>query len=79
MHVEFVEIAKMSNDSEALVVKTLLESHGIHVLMKTTLVQSVLPITVDGVGLVKILVPKEDEQKAREIIDKDGQPHLVSD
>lgn len=77
--VHFVKIASMANDSEALVVKSLLESHGIHVLMKTPLVQSVHPITVNGVGLVSVFVPEEDETRAREILDEDGLPRVVAE
>lgn len=77
--VKFVKVASMANDSEALVVKSLLESHGIHVLMKSPLVQSVHPITVNGVGLVQVLVPEEEAEKARDILDEDNLPRFVSE
>ncbi|MFH1680749.1 MAG: DUF2007 domain-containing protein, partial [Candidatus Eisenbacteria bacterium] len=62
------EVAKMQNDSEALVVRGLLEANGIEVVFRATLVQSVHPITINGVGEVRILVRPEDAEKARELL-----------
>ncbi|MFH1278108.1 MAG: DUF2007 domain-containing protein [Candidatus Eisenbacteria bacterium] len=66
---ELVEIAVMQNDSEALVLKSVLESAGIEAMYHSNLVQSVHPITVNGIGKVRILVRPEDEARAREILD----------
>lgn len=63
-----VEVAKLPNDSEALVIQTLLESNGIQVIMQSQLVQVITPITVDGAGLVRILVNPEDAEKAKDIL-----------
>ena len=63
-----VLLAKMQNDEEAMIVKSLLESEGIPCLYQTPLVQSVQPITVDGLGSIRILVNPEDEERAREIL-----------
>lgn len=76
---DLVQIAVLPNDSEALVVRSLLESSGIHVVMRSSLVQSVHPITVNGVGKVRVLVRPEDEEKAREILDTDSQPNIVTE
>jgi hypothetical protein len=65
---ELVEVAKMQNDSEALVARSLLEANGIEAIFRATLVQSVHPITIDGVGEVRILVRPEDAERAREIL-----------
>lgn len=51
----------------AEVVKSKLESAGIPVLLQSE-AQSVLPLTVDGMGEVRVLVPKEREQEARELL-----------
>jgi len=67
---ELVEIAKLQNDEEAMVVKSLLESHGIRAVFQSNLVQSVHPITVDGIGRVRILVRPEDAGEARAILAK---------
>ncbi len=71
---KLVEIAQIPNDSEAMVLKALLESHGIEVVYNSDLVQSVTPITVDGIGRVHILVKPEDEERAREIMKETGPP-----
>lgn len=71
---KLVEIAQIQNDSEAMILKSLLESHGIEVVYNSNLVQSVTPITVDGIGRVRILVKPEDEERAREIIRETGPP-----
>lgn len=65
---KLVEIAVMQNDSEALVLKSVLESAGIEVMFHSNLVQSVHPITVNGIGKVRIFVRPEDEARAREIL-----------
>ena len=65
---KLVEIAKMQNDSEAMIVKGLLESNGIETVFHSNLVQSVTPITVDGIGQVRILVKPEDAERAKELL-----------
>lgn len=65
---ELVEIAVMQNDAEAMVVKSVLESEGIEALYHSNLVQSVHPITVNGIGKVRVFVRIEDEERAREIL-----------
>jgi hypothetical protein len=76
---DLVEVAKLPNDSEALVVRSLLESHGIRVVSRSPLVQSVHPITVDGAGIVRILVRPEDADRARAILDENDLPRLVAE
>jgi hypothetical protein len=76
---ELVEVAKMQNDSEALVVRGLLEANGIPVIFKTRLVQSVHAITIDGVGEVRILVKAEDAERAREILSSRGGADLPAE
>ncbi len=56
---EFEELTRVRNQAEALVVRGLLESHGIRVLLRTRLAQSVHPFTVGDQGEVRILVPRE--------------------
>jgi hypothetical protein len=70
--VDLVEVLKMQNDSEALVIRSLLESNGIDVIFQSRLVQSVSPITVNGLGEVRILVRPEDAERAREILSHRG-------
>ena len=46
----------------------LLKSEGITARKLTNVVKSVLPFTVDGLGIIEIRVPEIDGEKAREII-----------
>jgi hypothetical protein len=46
--------------SEALVIKGLLESHGIPAILRARLAHSVHPFTVGAQGEVVILVPTDD-------------------
>lgn len=55
----FEELTRVRDQAEALVVRGLLESHGIRVLLRTRLAQSVHPFTVGDQGEVQVLVPKD--------------------
>ncbi len=76
---EVVEVVRMQNNSEALVARALLEAHGIEVILKTQVVQSVHAITVDGVGEVRIMVRPEDAERARELLSSRGSPDLAAE
>jgi hypothetical protein len=65
---EFKEVYKAWGSAEAEVVKSFLESHGISCLLKGLVVQSVHPFTMDGLGEIKILVPKKDHPLAEELL-----------
>ena len=56
---EFEELTRVRDQAEALVVRGLLESHGIRVLLRTRLAPSVHPFTVGDQGEVQILVPRD--------------------
>ncbi len=53
----------------AEVVKGRLESAGIPAALKYESVGTVFPVMVDGLGQVEVLVPKEREREARELLD----------
>ena len=65
---DFKEVYKAWGSAEAEVVKSYLESHGIPCLLKGLVVQSVHPFTMDGLGEIKILVPKKDQALAEELL-----------
>lgn len=65
---EFVELSKVQGDFEAQVLKGLLASEGIDCYVKATLVQTVHPLTVDGLGVVNVFVRRCDLERAREIL-----------
>ena len=57
---DFKEVYKAWGSVEAEVIKSFLKSHGIPSLLKGLVVQSVHPFSMDGLGEIKILVPKKD-------------------
>ena len=50
--------------AEALVVRSLLESHGIHVVLRSRIAHSVHPFTVGTQGEIAVLVPARDGRKS---------------
>jgi hypothetical protein len=68
-----VEVYKASNDMEAQVIKSLLQSYDIPCVLKSNAAPSVHMFTFDGMAQVKIMVLASQADKARELIigDKD--------
>ncbi len=56
---EFEELTRVRDQAEALVVRGLLESHGIEVLWRTHVAPSVHPFSVGDQGAVQIMVRRE--------------------
>ena len=54
--------------AEAEVIKSLLGSYGIKCLLRSHVVQSVHPFSVDGLGELKIFVNEKDYNRAKKII-----------
>jgi hypothetical protein len=67
-NVELVEVCRVWGPSEAEVVKSFLESHGIPCLIRGHIVPFVYPFTVDGLAEFKILVPENDLAAAKELM-----------
>lgn len=63
---EVVHIAQ--GELEANVIKSHLESEGIPVLLEYESVGRVIGLTVDGLGEIKVLVPREVAEAAKQII-----------
>ena len=57
------------NDSEAELVRGLLESYGIPCQVISHITRSVVPLTVDGLGEIRVSVPEEAAQEARDILE----------
>ena len=55
----FVELTRVRDQAEALVVRGLLESHGIEVLLRSQVAPSVYPFSVGDQGAVQVLVRHE--------------------
>ena len=63
-----VEARRCRDQAEALVVRGLLESEGIHVVLQTRLAQSVYPFSVGDQGEVLLLVAAADLPRARVVL-----------
>jgi len=55
---------------EANVIKSYLQSNGIHCVFKGGGAQSILPQTTDGMGQIKIFVMEEDAGLAEKLLKK---------
>ena len=56
---------------EALVIKGLLESHGIPCVLSSHAAPSVHALTVDGLGEVRVIVPCTQAEAANKLITRD--------
>jgi hypothetical protein len=63
-----VEVCRCRDQSEALVVRALLDGHGIPAVMRGQLVQSVHPFSVGDAGEVTLLVPAAEAERARALL-----------
>jgi hypothetical protein len=66
---DFVVIKTVQGEPTANIIKSHLESEGIPVFLKYESAGIVYGITVDGLGQVKILVPKDCAEEAKKIIE----------
>ena len=66
---EYVIISTVQGDIIANVLKSHLESEGIPVLLKYEAAGRIYGLTVDGIGEVRILVPREYAEEAKSIIE----------
>lgn len=64
----FEELTRVRDQSEALVVRSLLEAHGLEVLLRTHVAPSVHPFSVGDQGAVQILVRREALGAARRLL-----------
>ena len=65
---EFEEVTRARDQSEALVVQSLLEAYGIRVLLRTHVAPSVHPFTVGDQAEVRILVPRAAVAESRRLL-----------
>ena len=68
---KLAEVYKASNEMEAQVIKSLLESFNIHSFLKAHAAPSVHMFTIDGLGEVRVMVREEDADTARLLINRD--------
>jgi hypothetical protein len=67
---KMVELAKVQGDFEAQVLKGMLESEGIEVAIRPGISQNVLPLTVDGLGEMKLYVKENDLAAAKTLMEE---------
>lgn len=65
---EPVVVHSVWNDAEAALLVSYLEAHGIPASTASQVPHSVMPLTVDGIGEVRILVPSTAAERARELV-----------
>ena len=67
-----IEVYRAVGESEAQLIRGLLESYGIPSLLKSNAAPSVHMFVVDGMGDVRVMVWEEAAEKARELIEGRG-------
>jgi len=66
---DLVVIFETRSDIEARVVRSLLEAHGVLSVVSSAVPRSIFPISVNGLGEIKISVHHSEADEARRIID----------
>jgi len=66
---KIIELCRVPCESEALAIKGLLSGQGIQCMLKANIDHSVYPITVDGLGEVRIMVAGKDLQESMKILE----------
>ena len=69
---EFVLVSTVQGELTASVIKSHLESEGIPVHLEYDSASKVFGLTVDGLGEMRILVPREFAEEAKRIIEPDN-------
>jgi hypothetical protein len=69
MNEELVLIESISDVLEAEILHSLLESHGIHVLMSREAASTAIGLTVGPLARVNLLVPQSQVEEAKKILD----------
>ena len=65
---DFEEATRVRDQAEALVVRSLLEAHGVRVILRTHVAPSVHPFTVGNQGEVRVLVPRQVLAESRRLL-----------
>lgn len=66
---DLVVIFRTHSDVEASVVRGLLDTHGIRALLMSDVPHSIFPLTVDGLGEVRLSVRSDEAEAARQLIE----------
>ena len=74
MTTDLVVIFRTHSDVEASIVRGLLEANGVMSIVSSAVPHSVFPLTVDGLGEVRISVREDDAEEATRIIETHRSP-----
>lgn len=66
---EIVVLTKAQGDFDAQLLRGVLESEGIEAMIKLGVSQNVYPLTVNGLGEIRVCVFRRDLERAREVLD----------
>jgi len=69
MKKKLVEVYKARGESQAEIIRSLLESSGIPSLLQSNAAPSAFQFTIDGMGEYKVMVWEEDAEDAKQIIE----------
>jgi len=70
--IKFVELKTVQGPVEAEVLKSFLKSHGITVILRGLVVQSVHAFSADGLGKIKVMVDEKDYQTAKSLLQEEN-------
>ena len=66
--IELVEVGRAQGEVEAQMMRSVLDGDGIEAMLSGESVRLTHAFTVDGLAEVKILVRKEDAERAKEVL-----------
>ena len=66
---EFVVVCTTNGEAEANGIKSALEAAGIPAELKIGAVTKLFPVTVDGLGAVRVMVPADRLEEAKAIVE----------
>jgi len=65
---DLVSVYTANSETEANIIKSVLEGDGIESVFSSDAARSVHPFTINGLGKVKVMVNKKDAERAKELV-----------
>ncbi|MDD4635748.1 MAG: DUF2007 domain-containing protein [Dehalococcoidales bacterium] len=65
---KLIRVYQASGELEALAIKSMLESFGVPAMLRSNAAGSVHPFSVDGMGMVEVMVNQTDAEYALQLI-----------
>lgn len=76
---DLVEVWQASGETNAQIIRSLLESYGIESMIEGESLRLTHAFTINELGLVRILVRVEDAERARELLTEQVQEDFLED